>query len=66
MTVEVNCVFLSMVIVAGESVGETVIATFAFAPLADLGVYPNIEAFATTESLNCAESRNASLASIFI
>ena len=36
LTVEVNCVFLSMVMVAGESPGVTVIATFAFAPLEPL------------------------------
>jgi len=64
-TVEVNCVYLSMVTDAGASVGVTVILTFAFAPVDDCGVYPNIDAFETTESLNCAESKKDSLASMF-
>ena len=50
---------------AGESPGVTVIETFAFEPVADCGVYPSIDAFATTESRNCAESKKDSLASIF-
>ena len=34
--------------------------TVAVAPLVDLGVYPNNFAWDTTDSLNCAVSRNAS------
>ena len=65
MTDEVNCVYLSMVTEAGASVGVTEILTFALAPVDDCGVYPNIDAFETTESLNCAESKKDSLASMF-
>jgi hypothetical protein len=64
LTAEVNCVYLSIVTEAGASVGVTEIPTFAFAPVDDCGVYPNIDAFATTESRNCAESKKDSLASI--
>ncbi len=63
-TVEINCVSLSIVIDAGEVPGTIVILTFAFAPVVELGVYPNIDALETTESLSWAESKKDSLASI--
>ena len=37
---------------AGEVSGVIVTLTFAFAPVVELGVYPNIDALDTTESLS--------------